>query len=216
VVTVVLVVLALIWIVVLTPTIWRKVSARRSHYSMMAFPRRSLGLRRARPQTLAAAQAGYDGRTASDSQAVRDAGSRGVGDRQPVTSAPITWPGSSSRRRKVLGLLLGGVIVTFLFGFIPPLDFLWDISLLVLAATAGYIALLIHFHRTAAERARKVVYLSSYGSSAATAYGNSYSSGAPFAIGTARLDPDEMAVLRSGTAVRAVGAVSAVSAVGRA
>jgi hypothetical protein len=205
VVTVVLVVLALIWIVVLTPTIWRKVSARRSPYSIMAFRRRSLRLGRARPQALAGSQAGVGGRTGSDMQVVRDGSTRGVGNRQSVTKAPIPWPGSSSRRRKVLGLLLGGVVVTFVFGLIPALDFLWDISLLLLAATAGYIALLIHFHRTAAERARKVVYLSSYGSSGTSAFDGGYGGGAPFAVGRARLDPEETVVLRPATSVSAVG-----------
>ena len=45
----------------------------------------------------------------------------------------------------------------FLLGMIPALKVLWDLSLLAFAATAGYLALLIHIHRRAVEREVKVV-----------------------------------------------------------
>jgi len=45
----------------------------------------------------------------------------------------------------------------FLLGLVPSLRVLWDASLLAFAATAGYLALLIHFHRRAVERDVKVV-----------------------------------------------------------
>jgi hypothetical protein len=45
----------------------------------------------------------------------------------------------------------------FLLGMIPALNVLWDLSLLAFAATAGYLALLIHIHRCAVERDAKII-----------------------------------------------------------
>ena len=45
----------------------------------------------------------------------------------------------------------------FLLGLIPALNVLWDLSLLAFAATAGYLALLIHIHRRAVERDVKII-----------------------------------------------------------
>jgi membrane protein implicated in regulation of membrane protease activity len=45
----------------------------------------------------------------------------------------------------------------FLLGMVPGLKVLWDLALLAFAATAGYLALLIHIHRRAVERDVKVV-----------------------------------------------------------
>jgi hypothetical protein len=44
-----------------------------------------------------------------------------------------------------------------LLGMVPGLRVLWDLALLAFAATAGYLALLIHVHRRAVEREVKVV-----------------------------------------------------------
>ena len=45
----------------------------------------------------------------------------------------------------------------FLLGLIPALNVLWDLSLLAFAATAGYLALLIHIHRRSVEREVKII-----------------------------------------------------------
>ena len=66
-------------------------------------------------------------------------------------------PSRATRRRRVL-LILGSAVLGFLLlGAIPSLRILWDASLLAFGVTAAYLALLIHFHRRAAERAMKVV-----------------------------------------------------------
>ena len=57
----------------------------------------------------------------------------------------------------MLCVLVGAVVGFFLLGAIPGLRVLWDASLLAFGITAGYLALLIHFHRRAAEREMKVV-----------------------------------------------------------
>jgi hypothetical protein len=44
-----------------------------------------------------------------------------------------------------------------LLGMVPGLKVLWGLALLAFAATAGYLALLIHIHRRAMERNVKVV-----------------------------------------------------------
>jgi membrane protein implicated in regulation of membrane protease activity len=61
------------------------------------------------------------------------------------------------RRRQVLLVLVGMMLGFFVLGLVPSLRVLWDVSLLAFAATAGYLALLIHFHRRAVERDVKVV-----------------------------------------------------------
>jgi hypothetical protein len=56
--------------------------------------------------------------------------------------------------------VLGSTVVGFLLlGAIPALRILWDASLLAFGVTAAYVALVIHFHRRAAEREMKVVEL---------------------------------------------------------
>jgi hypothetical protein len=47
----------------------------------------------------------------------------------------------------------------FLVGIIPAARILWDLGLLAFGCTAAYVALLIHFHRLAVERAQKVIAL---------------------------------------------------------
>ena len=134
----ILVVLALVWVLALTPTLLRKLAERESTYSVAKF-HRSLGvMRRAYPGMAAAAQHGGI-----------------VAVRTPVKA---TGP-SAKRRRQVLTILTGTVVGTLLLGLVPGLQMAWDVSLLAVALTAGYVALLIHFRRVAVERSEKVVFI---------------------------------------------------------
>lgn len=230
----VLLVLAVIWLVALTPLVLRKMSERQVTTSVDSFRRQLRGLRRAYPRlaataataahpdmalsmarmahggprttmAVASATAGsgaYRGSDASGGSGAsgRSSASRGSGtsggsgtsvgsggrrrpddDRDELNSPgmrrgahpsgtagnrPSSQRGSAlrpspqaARRRQVLMLLAGTTIGSFVLGAIPGLSVLWDLSLLALAATAAYVALLIYFHRLAVEREIKVVEL---------------------------------------------------------
>jgi hypothetical protein len=70
-----------------------------------------------------------------------------------------TSPATAARRRQVFTVLGGLTVIFFLLGIIPSARILWDLALLTLGCTAAYVALLIHFHRLAVERAQKVIAL---------------------------------------------------------
>ena len=68
-----------------------------------------------------------------------------------------------ARRRRVLARLAGSLVVTLVLGAVPPLRFLWDVSLATFFLTSGYVALLVRLQQVRAaeaaehERAEKVV-----------------------------------------------------------
>jgi hypothetical protein len=169
-VRVILVVLALIWVVALTPTILRKLAEREFTYSVARFHRSLRVMRQVHPnQVTAAGAAGGLGVGASGASRVtglRSRGSYGIPLRPPVASASTSAVSMAAlrssgptarRRRRVLGVLAGSLAGSFLLGFVPTLGAFWDVSLFLLAVTAAYVALLIHFRRVAVERAQKVV-----------------------------------------------------------
>lgn len=184
----ILVVLALIWVLALTPTILRKLAEREGTYSVAKFHRSLRAMRRAYPTQVATAGMGASGMGGlgfpasragamgsgplSRPAVINGAGSSpaGMGSAEPTVYAAgatgaatqsVTRVGgpSARRRRRVLSVLGGGVFGSFLLGFVPGLGILWVASLLLLALTAGYIGLLIRFRRVALERAQKVVVL---------------------------------------------------------
>jgi hypothetical protein len=63
------------------------------------------------------------------------------------------------RRRRVLAGLISATVLFFLIGLLPGAGVMWAMALLTLGLTAGYVALLIHFHRLSVERAHKVIAL---------------------------------------------------------
>jgi len=195
---VVIAVLAVIWVVALTPMALRKLSERRLATSVDSFHRQLHSLRRVYPRLAASAadpavalslvriqqggarrapvrpsessQSPEDEWRVEDDPAGVDA-FEDAADDISLTAEHLEargvrqWPSPStrrpssraSRRRRVL-LILGSAVLGFLLlGAIPSLRILWDASLLVFGVTAAYLALLIHFHRRAAERAMKVV-----------------------------------------------------------
>jgi hypothetical protein len=78
------------------------------------------------------------------------------------TTLPVsvtTSPATAARRRHVMTVLVGATVLFVLVGIIPGARMMWDLALLSLGCTAAYVALLIHFHRLAVERAQKVIAL---------------------------------------------------------
>lgn len=157
----VIAVLAIIWVLALTPMMLRKLSEHRFTTSVDSFHRQLRGMRRAYPRLVA---------TAAEPEMILSFDqSPGAEDELvylPPTSDPrahspqrSSYRGSqtAARRRRVLIVLVTSMVGFFLLGFIPTLRVLWGMSLLVVATTAAYLALLIHIHRSAIERKAKVV-----------------------------------------------------------
>ena len=201
----VIAVLAVIWVVALTPMLLRKLSERRLATSVDSFHRQLGSLRRAYPRLAAnathpemafsmvsmsrsetrstpARRAEVSRSVAVDLSYGEDGADLDFADDPGPQSSPSAggWPDTgtgtgndtgtgrtpsslsrgpsrAARRRRVLCVLVGAVVGFFLLGAIPGLRVLWDASLLAFGITAGYLALLIHFHRRAAEREMKVV-----------------------------------------------------------
>ncbi len=157
----VIAVLAVIWVIALTPMALRKLSERRFSNSVDSFHRQLRGMRRAYPRLAASASVPEmvlftAPMTGSGAQESSVAPSRTP--RSEVFMRPSRRPAPpSARRRHVLLVLVATMLGFFLLGIIPDLKVLWDLSLLAFAATAGYLALLIHIHRRAVEREVKVV-----------------------------------------------------------
>jgi len=158
---VVIAVLAVIWVIALTPMMLRKLSERRFSNSVDSFHRQLRGMRRAYPRLAASAA---DPEVALSMAPMADAGARAPAvtpsrtQRSDLFERPArrTAP-QSARRRRVLLVLVATMLGFFLLGMIPALNVLWDLSLLAFAATAGYLALLIHIHRCAVERDAKII-----------------------------------------------------------
>ena len=157
----VIAVLAVIWVIALTPMMLRKLSERRFSNSVDTFHRQLRGMRRAYPRLAASAvdpdmalfSAPMTGNGAQESSVTS---SRAL--RSEVFTRPSRRPApQSARRRRVLLVLMATTLGFFLLGTIPDMKVLWDLSLLAFATTAGYLALLIHIHRRVVERDVKVV-----------------------------------------------------------
>lgn len=178
-------VLALIWVVALTPIALRKLREREGSYSVARFQGNLRAMRRAYPRQVATVGAVGMGLLGGQSMA-RPVGVPAAARPRPASAGPAadvhfgaprarsggavrTAGPSARRRRQVLATLLGGLVLSFLFGIVPALRLLWDVSLLLLGLTAAYLALLIHFRRMADERAEKVVFLEPPVSAAVTA-----------------------------------------------
>jgi len=154
---VVIAVLAIIWVVCLTPMMLRKLSERRFTTSVDSFHRQLRGLRRAYPRLAASAvdhEAMLYTSVMPDDDPMRSPHRVHVQrSNLPARRAHL----QAARRRHVLVSLVGTMLGCFVLGMIPPLRILWGLSLLAFAAVAGYLALLIYVHRRAVERRVKVV-----------------------------------------------------------
>ena len=156
----VIAVLAIIWVVCLTPMMLRKLSERRFLTSVDSFHRQLRGLRRAYPR-LAASAADHEAMlytsVAPNNQPVASAQAVPVGRSGVTEHAMRRAQLQATRRRRVLMSLGGTIVGCLILGMIPALRVLWGLSLLAFAAAAGYLALLIYIHRRAVERRIKVV-----------------------------------------------------------
>ncbi len=157
----VIAVLAVIWVIALTPMMLRKLSERRFSNSVDSFHRQLRGMRRAYPRLAASAA---DPEVALNMAPMADVGARAPAvtpsrvQRSDLFELPARRPApQSARRRRVLLVLVATMLGFFLLGMIPSLNVLWALSLLAFAATAGYLALLIHIHRCAVERDVKII-----------------------------------------------------------
>lgn len=162
----ILVVLALVWVVALTPTVLRRLAQRDSSYSVARFHHSLRAMRRATPGSVTPRSSGFqvanpravEARTKTASEALAAPSydpERGARIRQ---SAGPSGP-TARRRRHVLGVLVTAFLGTLLLGSVPGLAFFWDISLIAVVSIAGYVGLLIYFRRVVLERSRKVVYI---------------------------------------------------------
>lgn len=157
----VIAVLAIIWVVCLTPMMLRKLSERRFTTSVDSFHRQLRGLRRAYPRLAASAAdpvaALYAGHFV-DADGPGEAWAPVQRSRSTVAGRPPRRASlSAARRRRVLLVLAAATLGFFVLGMIPALRVLWGLSLLAFAAAAGYLALLIYMHRRVVEQQVKVI-----------------------------------------------------------
>lgn len=173
-----MVVLAVVWAVALTPMVLRRISDRQfsfgiAHHRRLlhlgassgsvatSVPGATIGFSVAAQRLYELRGGGQPSPPARDSSG--DSASFGpVPNAAPLpagsTPGPLgASPATAARRRQVVASLVGATVFFFLVGILPAARMLWDMALLTLGCTAAYVALLIHFHRLAVERAQKVM-----------------------------------------------------------
>ena len=158
----VIAVLAIIWVVCLTPMMLRKLSERRFTTSVDSFhrqlPRFGGALIRACGQCRRPRGDPLRGR---DCRRIRQRRALGASSHRPrstiVARPPRRSSSSAARRRRVLLVLAAATLGFFVLGMIPALRVFRGLSLLAFAAAAGYLALLIYIHGRAVERQVKVI-----------------------------------------------------------
>jgi len=165
----ILVVLAVVWVVALTPWVLRKLSERQVVTSVSSFHRQLLRLGSHTDRgsvSLPGATIGFS----ATAQRVREAAHRTaqashsnhsdpVETEVVVPTVVVTSRSTAVRRRRVVASLVAAMAFFFLVGLVPGAHVMWDLALVCLAFAAAYVAALIHFHRRAVERAQKVVAL---------------------------------------------------------
>jgi hypothetical protein len=162
----VLLVLAVVWVIALTPMVLRKLSERRVVSSVTTFNRALGHLRSHAPRvegsTLTLAPIGFSAAAQRIHDAPRfDAGVRPQAPPPSEAEVPpvVTSRTTARRRRRVLASLAGATVGFFLLGLVPALGFLIDLGVVALVLAISYVALLVYFHQRAVERAQKVVAL---------------------------------------------------------
>ncbi len=150
----ILVLLALVWIVALTPMVMRRLRDRermRTGYS--TGPRHFTGGSLGTDLGAISWGAGNLAGTAGTHVAPGSPGAPALS----IDPVHVVSRTTAMRRRRVVTVLVGATLVTFALGFGLPAFFYLAVTGLVLSTT--YLALLVYFHRVAVERAQKVVAL---------------------------------------------------------
>ncbi|MGC9963189.1 MAG: hypothetical protein ABSE47_14965 [Acidimicrobiales bacterium] len=170
----IVVVLAVVWIVALTPMIVRKISERQFTSGVRSYHRRLLRFGTSGEHSVVAegAVGSVPGAMIGFSAAAQRLHVERYGVPAPsaedfeydrVHAAPVAAvtfsPATAARRRHVMLVLGGATVFFFVVGMIPAARVMWDLALFSLGCTVAYVALLIHFHRVAVERAQKVIAL---------------------------------------------------------
>ncbi len=169
-------VLAVLWLAFLTPMAWRRLS-RRGFTSPLAWFSDYL-MRRAsnshgsyRSDAFERPEGSVPGVVIGFSAAAHRLHEARYGTSASPTQSPLTPPAvpvsvslspspvTAARRRRVGALLVGATALFLLLGLIPGASICWAVSLITLSMTLAYVALLVHFHRVAVERAQKVIAL---------------------------------------------------------
>lgn len=172
--TMILFVLAVVWVVALTPMVLRKMSERKFTSGVRSYRQRLLRLGSLdQPGTASelsagsvpGAMIGYSVAAqrlqvdrygaANGALDIEDADRERAGAVVPLTPSPLT----TARRRRVITVLAGATVFSFLVGLIPGAGVMWDLALIGLICIVAYVAMLIHFNRLAVERAQKVIAL---------------------------------------------------------
>jgi hypothetical protein len=170
----IVVVLAVVWVVALTPMVLRRISERQFTAGVRNYHRRLLRLGSAGQSAAATERSSgsVPGAMIGFSVAAQrlhverygapaPAPSLEIDEPAQASSSPvqIASPATAARRRQVVSVLAGATLFFFVVGIIPALRIMWDLGLVGIGCTAAYVALLIHFHRLAVERAQKVIAL---------------------------------------------------------
>lgn len=151
--------LLLVWAIALAPMVWRKLIDVQVISEVARFNHRIGILRRATPVHAAgplgalqlAPPAVPRPRVLPEAQRLSPEKRRAQRARAQIRVA---------RRRRTLQWLGGTVGVTFVFGAIPPLRFLWDLTLVATLLTVAYVGLLAWCQRPqtlASDRGRRIV-----------------------------------------------------------
>lgn len=169
----IVVVLGVVWVVALTPMVIRKISERQFTSGVRSYHRRLLRLGSSSEASVVAdrsigsvpgAMIGFSAaaqRLQAERYGVPATPPEAVPSERirPTAVSTTASPATAARRRQVVAVLGGATIFFFLIGIIPAARIMWDLALFCLGCSAAYVALLIHFHRLAVERAHKVIAL---------------------------------------------------------
>ena len=153
----VLAILAIVWAVVLGPSLLRRRAERRSTDSIGDFHRQLRILQRAGPTVVDPAHR-LEPEQSTGFGPFRIPGAR----RGPTIERhvdPYFRPDACKRRRDVLAALLCVLVGSGLLGAIPPLRPLLYVTLAGAAGIAAYVGLLVYLRNLAVERELKLRYL---------------------------------------------------------